>query len=720
MEAQKLQAQTIQYQVVLVESNATNLSLLQSMLRRLGNVNPIIFMDPQEALAWCEINHPDLILVDYSLPLMDGIEFISLFRKLSGCELIPLVMISAVYDKDVLFRALEQGANDFLTKPVDRYELLARTRNMLTLRESQLKIANQTALLESEIERATADLKHSEERYALAARGANDGLWDWDLTGEKVFYSFRWKAMLGYEENDISSKPDEWFKRVHPSDIDQLQVDIGAHLQGATDHFENEYRIRHRDGSYKWVLSRGLAVRDDFGQATRFVGSQTDIHERKNAEQRLLHDAFHDNLTGLPNRSLFIDRVNQGFARKERIAVLFMDLDRFKYVNDTMGHKAGDELLIVLARRLERCCRAGDTTARFGGDEFTILLTNVQDDQEVQNFANRLLQEVGELVTINGHEIFPTLSIGIAISSDGHYTRAEELIRDADIAMYKAKENGKGCFALFDEAMRSEAVSMFKLEANLRRAIERQEILLYYQPIVDLKTGYIAGFEALMRWDNPNHGIVSPDEFIPLAEETKLIVPLGQWALRQACIELAHWLRLFPDRPKFFMTVNVSGKQLEGRDFTQDLLPVLNETAIEASLLKLEVTETIIMDDPDAAEAMLRHIKSLGVNLAIDDFGTGYSSLSYLHRFPFDTLKIDKSFVEKMLESEKHFDTVKIITMLASSLGMNVVAEGVEDERALGKLRELGCTYGQGYLFSRPVTSDKIIKMLDENMCWLQ
>lgn len=720
MEAQKLQSQTIQYQVVLVESNATNLSLLQSMLRRLGNVNPIIFTDPQEALGWCEANHPDLILVDYSLPLMDGIEFIGLFRKMSGCAQIPLVMISAVYDQDVLFRALEQGANDFLTKPVDRYELLARTRNMLTLRESQLKIANQTALLESEIERATADLKHSEERYALAARGANDGLWDWDLTGEKVFYSYRWKAMLGYEEKDISSKPDEWFKRVHPSDIDQLQVDIGAHLQGVTDHFENEYRIRHRDGSYKWVLSRGLAVRDDEGRATRFVGSQTDIHERKNAEQRLLHDAFHDNLTGLPNRSLFIDRVNQGFARKERIAVLFMDLDRFKYVNDTMGHKAGDELLIVLARRLERCCRAGDTTARFGGDEFTILLTNVQDDQEVQNFANRLLQEVGELVTINGHEIFPTLSIGIAISSDGHYTRAEELIRDADIAMYKAKENGKGCFALFDEAMRSEAVSMFKLEANLRRAIEREEILLYYQPIVDLKTGYIAGFEALMRWDNPNHGIVSPDEFIPLAEETKLIVPLGQWALRQACVELAHWLRLFPDRPKFFMTVNVSGKQLEGRDFTQDLLPVLNETAIDASLLKLEVTETIIMDDPDAAEAMLRHIKSLGVNLAIDDFGTGYSSLSYLHRFPFDTLKIDKSFVEKMLESEKHFDTVKIITMLASSLGMNVVAEGVEDERSLGKLRELGCTYGQGYLFSRPVTSDKIIKMLDENLCWLQ
>jgi len=720
MEAQKLQSQTIQYQVVLVESNATNLSLLQSMLRRLGNVNPIIFMDPQEALAWCEANHPDLILVDYSLPLIDGIEFIGLFRRLSGCAQIPLVMISAVYDQDVLFRALEQGANDFLTKPVDRYELLARTRNMLTLRESQLKIANQTALLESEIERATADLKHSEERYALAARGANDGLWDWDLTGEKVFYSYRWKAMLGYEENDISSKPDEWFKRVHPSDIDQLQVDIGAHLQGATDHFENEYRIRHRDGSYKWVLSRGLAVRDDEGNATRFVGSQTDIHERKNAEQRLLHDAFHDNLTGLPNRSLFIDRVNQGFARKERIAVLFMDLDRFKYVNDTMGHKAGDELLIVLARRLERCCRAGDTTARFGGDEFTILLTNVQDDQEVQNFANRLLQEVGELVTINGHEIFPTLSIGIAISSDGHYTRAEELIRDADIAMYKAKENGKGCFALFDEAMRSEAVSMFKLEANLRRAIERQEILLYYQPIVDLKTGYIAGFEALMRWDNPNHGIVSPDEFIPLAEETKLIVPLGQWALRQACVELSHWLRLFPDRPKFFMTVNVSGKQLEGRDFTQDLLPILNETAIEASLLKLEVTETIIMDDPDAAESMLRHIKSLGVNLAIDDFGTGYSSLSYLHRFAFDTLKIDKSFVEKMLESEKHFDTVKIITMLASSLGMNVVAEGVEDERSLAKLRELGCTYGQGYLFSRPVTSDKIIKMLDENLCWLR
>ncbi len=516
-------------------------------------VQSVSFTDPVRALEWFKTNEPDLVFVDYSLPLMDGVDFIGKLREMEKGKQIPVVMISSIYDQDILYRALEGGANDFLTKPIDRYELLARTRNMLALRESQVKLANQAALLSEEVEKATADLKTSQERYALAARGANDGLWDWDIFNEKVYYSHRWKSMLGYEDDEITDSLDEWFDRVHPSDIDQLQVDIGAHLQGNSEHFESEFRIRHKDGSYRWVLSRGLGVRDDHGNATRFVGSQTDMTVRKKAEQRLVHDAFHDNLTGLPNRALFLDRVNQALLRQDHFAVLFMDMDRFKYVNDTMGHKVGDELLIVLARRLERCCRAGDTIARFGGDEFTILLNNVEGQREVEHFADRLIKKAGEPITINDQEIFPTLSIGIAMSREGTHERAEEIIRDSDIAMYKAKENGKGCYAMFDEEMRTQAVSMFKLEANLRRAIERQEVILYYQPIINLKTGKIAGFEALMRWDHPTHGVVTPGEFIPLAEETKLIIPMGKWVLSEACAQLSNWNERFSNQGKYFM-----------------------------------------------------------------------------------------------------------------------------------------------------------------------
>lgn len=706
------------HQVALIDSNTANLSLLEGMLRRLEGVQSVSFTDPVRALEWFETNEPDLVFVDYSLPLMDGVDFIGRLRGLEKGKQIPVVMISSIYDQDILYRALEGGANDFLTKPIDRYELLARTRNMLALRESQVKLANQAALLSEEVEKATADLKASQERYALAARGANDGLWDWDILNEKVYYSHRWKSMLGYADDEITDSLDEWFGRVHPSDIDQLQVDIGAHLQGNSEHFESEFRIRHKDGSYRWVLSRGLGVRDEQGNATRFVGSQTDMTVRKKAEQRLVHDAFHDNLTGLPNRALFLDRVNQALLRQDHFAVLFMDMDRFKYVNDTMGHKVGDELLIVLARRLERCCRAGDTIARFGGDEFTILLNNVESQREVEHFADRLIREAGEPITINDQEMFPTLSIGIAMSREGSHERAEEIIRDSDIAMYKAKENGKGCYAMFDEEMRKQAVSMFKLEANLRRAIERKEVILYYQPIINLKTGKIAGFEALMRWDHPTHGVVTPGEFVPLAEETKLIIPMGKWVLSEACSQLSSWNERFGNQGKYFMSVNVSGKQLENRDFIGDLLPVLNQTAIDSSFLKLEVTESIIIADPDKAEMLLKEIKGLGVTLAIDDFGTGYSSLSYLHRYPFDTLKVDRSFIEKILEDEKFFETVRMITMLASSLGMNVVAEGVEDEKELAKLKELDCTYAQGYLFARPLPADRMTEILADNPTW--
>ncbi|MEB3703163.1 PAS and EAL domain-containing protein [Candidatus Bealeia paramacronuclearis] len=704
--------------ILMVDQSPINLMLFQGMLKELKNIDFILFEDPFKALDWAKENFPDLVYVDYNFDLINGVDFIKQFRKIPKCGSVPLVLISAVYDQPVLWKALESGANDFITKPVDRYEFLARTKNMLALSVSQKKLADHAHMLSQEVEQATRDLKTSEERYALAAQGANDGLWDWDLVADKVFYSSRWKAMLGFKEDEISEKPEEWLKRIHPEDQETVKIDIESHLTGISEHFECEYRLRNQKGRYIWVVSRGLAVKNAEGKATRFVGSLTDTTERKKAEQRLVHDAFHDVLTGLPNRALFMDRLTQVLVKRIPHAVLFLDMDRFKNVNDSMGHKAGDELLIALSKRLEKCTRVGDTIARFGGDEFTILLTDIQGLEEVYSFANRLLEAASTAIIIQDQEIFPTLSIGVAMS-DAHYNRAEEVVRDADIAMYRAKENGKGRVEIFDESMRNETIAMFKLESNLRRAIERGEIILYYQPIVNLRTGEISGFEALMRWDRPNHGIVTPGEFIPLAEETKMIVPLGRWALETACRQLVEWHKLFPSHEKLFMTVNVSGKQLEHRSFVPDILPILNQTAIKASCLKLEVTESIIMNDPDKAERVLRELKGLGVNLAIDDFGTGYSSLSYLHRYPFDTLKIDQSFISKMREDEKFVETVRIIIMLAYSLGMNVVAEGIEHEDEAIRLKELRCTYGQGYYFARPMPADQITILLNEKKSWL-
>lgn len=704
--------------VLIVDQNPTNLLLFQGMLKPIENLKYQLFEDPFKALDWSKENLADLVYVDYNLNLINGVDFIKQFRKIPGCGPIPLVLISAVYDQPILWKALESGANDFITKPVDRYEFLARTKNMLALRESQKRLADHAQMLTKEVERATGELKTSEERYALAAQGANDGLWDWDILNNKVFYSPRWKEMLGFQDKDISDKPDEWFTRIHPEDIDQVRVDIDAHLKGITDHFQTEFRLRNQKGRYIWVISRGLAVRDEGEKPTRFVGSLTDITERKKAEQRLVHDAFHDVLTGLPNRALFMDRLNQVIVKRIPYSVLFLDMDRFKNVNDSMGHKAGDELLTILSKRLEKCTRVGDTIARFGGDEFTILLTDVKDLEEVYAFANRLIEAASTAITIQGQEIFPNLSIGVAMSNS-QYTRAEEVIRDADVAMYRAKENGKGRVEIFDETMRDETVAQFKLESNLRRAVERGEIVLFYQPIINLRTGKVSGFEALMRWDHPEHGIISPGEFIPITEETKLIIPLGKWALEQASKQLLEWHKTFPSDDKFFMTVNVSGKQLEHKGFSSDLLEILNKTAVKSSCLKLEITESIIMNDPDMAERILRDIKGLGVNLAIDDFGTGYSSLSYLHRYPFDTLKIDQSFISKMREDEKFVETVRIITMLAYSLGMNVVAEGIEYADVAFRLKELRCTYGQGYYFSKPLPADKMTILLRDKQNWL-
>ncbi len=564
--------------------------------------------------------------------------------------------------------------------------------------------------------RAELALRESEERYALAARGANDGLWDWDLRTNQIYYSPRWKSMLGYGEHELGTDPAEWFERVHPDDRERLEIHLEAHFRRLITHFQHEYRIRASDHSYRWMLCRGLAVWDENGVATRIVGSQTDITDRKRAEERLLHDALHDGLTGLPNRILFLDRLKHAITRSRRnqgrsFAVVFLDLDRFKVINDSLGHGAGDALLEAIARRLEQSLRPGDTAARLGGDEFAILLEDIGDGATALAIAERIQQVIATPVHLNEREMFTTASIGITLYQPG-YDSATDMIRDADTAMYHAKMRGKACAVLFNPTMHAAAMEQLQLETALRWAIERNELRLHYQPIVNLKTQKIEGFEALLRWEHPQRGLLHPEEFIAIAEETGLIVPIGWWVLREACRQVKIWQQTIPGAERLWVTVNLSARQLLQPEVAQIVLGTLDEFELPAHALKIEITETALVNSNQETREQLARLRAAGIKICIDDFGTGYSSLSYLQRLPVDILKIDRSFVQSIEDTSSQSAIVGNIIALAHVLGLDAVAEGTETPAQLQRLRELHCTYGQGWLFSKPLNAGEAARLL--------
>jgi len=557
----------------------------------------------------------------------------------------------------------------------------------------------------TERRRAEEAMRESEERYALAALGSNDGLWDWDLRENRIFLSARWKEQVGAKDSELGDDPDEWFERVHPDDRERLFADLEVHLDGRSPHLENEHRVRHLDGSWRWMLVRGAAVRDAAGKAYRLAGSQTDITARKQAEEKLLHDALHDGLTGLPNRSLFLDRLGQALAFQQRradyrFAVLFLDLDRFKTVNESLGHTQGDVLLVQIARRLREMARPGDTVARLGGDEFALLLGDFTDPEEPQRAAERLQTALSTPYDLDGTEVFATASIGVAVGSR-EYSRPEELLRDADAAMYRAKDLGRARHAVFDPSMRARAQALLRLDTDLRRAIEREELRLRYQPVVSLFSGQITGCEALIFWEHPTRGQIPPGDFIPTAEETGLIVPIGRWALSQACMDAKAWNDAISRAPGVSVSVNLSAKQLVRPELLEDVRGALQRSGLEARRLRLEVTESVIMENAGPAALLLNQLKALSVGLVLDDFGTGYSSLSYLHNFRFDTLKIDRSFVARLEQSGKQAEIVRTIVGLARALQLEVVAEGVENAAQAQQLQALRVDCGQGYWFSR-------------------
>jgi diguanylate cyclase (GGDEF)-like protein len=443
---------------------------------------------------------------------------------------------------------------------------------------------------------------------------------------------------------------------------------------------------------------------------------EKEVAERKQIEEQLLHNAFHDGLTGLANRALFIDHLKLALGRAERhdsyeFAVLFLDLDRFKVVNDSLGHMTGDQLLVGVARRLEAAMRPGDTVSRLGGDEFTVLLDDLKDAGEAEAVAERLQRELAAAFNLGSQEVFTTVSIGIALSSPD-YHRPEDILRDADTAMYRAKQRGKARYEMFDQAMHARAMDRLGLERDMRRAVERRELFLQYQPIVSLSNGALRGFEALVRWRHPERGVIPPAKFIPIAEETGMIIPIGKWVLGEACRQMSRWQKLSSLDAPLPISVNLSGRQFLQPDLLEQVEEVLRETGLAPRSLKLEITETVVMENIETATQTLERLRSLGVELSIDDFGTGYSSLSYLQRFPVSTLKIDRSFVSRMAESDGTAEIVRTITKLAQTLGMDVVAEGVETEGQRAQLSDFECEYGQGYYFSRPLDGESAEALL--------
>ncbi len=621
----------------------------------------------------------------------------------------------------------ELGLSDrllLLRKPFDPAEVrqlaCTLTEKWHLARHAHLKLEQLRAMVEAQ----TAQLAESEARYALAAAGANDGLWDWNLRTGEFFYASRWNAIVGLADSETTGGDlAHWVDRVHPEDRAHVEAALQGFREGARSQLTLEHRMRHADGQYRWVCSRGALRRDESGTPLRAAGSQTDITNRKLAEAQLRFDALHDSLTGLPNREMLRQRIEQCISRRKadpsfRFAALFLDLDRFKVINDSLGHSVGDQLLVEVAVTLESTIRQHGATrrggtewtlARLGGDEFVVLLSGSQGDLGALELADHLLQSFESPILCDQHIITTGFSVGVALGEPA-CGQAEDILRDADTALYRAKSRGRGCYQLFSDELHVEAINRFELERELRRAIERRDFVLHYQPIVSLADGHVEYLEALLRWIHPERGCISPGEFIPLAEESGLITVLGDFVLDQACLQLIEW------RSQGLQTavnVNVSGRQLVRTSFSDQFHARLARSGLPPDALRIEVTESTLMDQ--MAIARCEEVAQRGGLVYLDDFGTGYSSLSYLTRLPVHALKIDRSFVCRLVHEPTTRAITNTILTLAAALKLEVVAEGIETEEEAQQLRAMGCKLGQGYLWSKPIPAERVAELLSNS-----
>lgn len=612
---------------------------------------------------------------------------------------VPFVVQSGLERDAVALEAVGRGAQDYLVKRHLSAHLVRRALSYAIERGS--------------IER---ELRESRERYRLALAGANDGIWDWDISEGTVVVSARWATMLGYAETDVVTDIEDWLSLIHPDDRDATVAALDAHLSADRPHFEHEHRMLHHDGSWRWVLTRALAVRSSTGAPLRMAGSQTDITERHQYQARLVHQANHDALTNLPNRNLFLQRLREAVDRcaaadAKSCAVLFLDLDRFKVVNDSLGHLAGDRLLVAVAARLRASVRPGDVVARLGGDEFAVLLADLERPGRADEVASRIHRAMGTPFTVGESQLFASCSIGI-VRYAGGLTDPDTILRNADIAMYRSKHAGRATTEVFDEAHHTAAAGRLSIENGLRRALDRDELAIQYQPIVRLADAQIVGFEALVRWRSPDGRMIEPSEFIPIAEETGLINAVGAWVLRGACRRMADVNRVRAKSAPLTVSVNVSTCQFAQASFPSIVEACLAETSLDPRCLVLELTETALMENPGNAALVLARLRAHGIRIHLDDFGIGYCALSYLRRFPIDSLKIDRTFIQAVPGRKEDQAIVQAILSLATAFGLEVVAEGVETGEQWAHMNNLQCGYGQGFYFSRPIDEGGVVAMM--------
>ena len=682
--------------VLVVDDMELNRDLLSRRLKQAGY--PVALVSTgEEALEYLESKPVSIVLLDINLGGLSGLDVLRTIRETWTAAHLPVVMVTAQDSSQDIVTALDLGADDYVTKPIDYAVALARIRTQLARKDAEDR------------------LRASEQRYALAARGANDGLWDWNVTTGAIYYSDRWKAIVGETDARLEPTPEEWFSRVHTEDLPGLRRLLDDHLEGRAPHFESEYRIRHQSGSFRWVRARGLAVLDADGRPTRLAGSMSDITGAKVA----------DPLTSLPNQVLVLDRLEQlrrGPGPGEACAVLFLDLDGFKLVNESFGQSVGDDLLRAVAGRLQEALDTSSTAsrlseptlARLGSDEFVILLPEA-GVYDAMRAANRMQQALTPVFAIGDGDVFVTATIGVAISTSDE-ERPADVILNAGTAMARAKGLGKGRVEVFDPAMREKVTERLRLDTALRLALDRQEFEPFYQPIINLATGRLSGFEALIRWRHPERGIVMPIEFISAIEDNGLITAIGRRFFADVCRQIRLWRDKWPEAAPLSVNVNFAAPQLDENGLVENMLQMLDETGVEPAQIVVEVTESTAISDLSHAAAVLCQIRDAGVRVVLDDFGTGYSSLSCLQSLPITGLKLDRSFIAGR---HAHPEIVRAVVALARHLSLKVTAEGVGTAEQCEQLRVLGCDFAQGFLFGKALESSAAGALICRNSSWL-
>ena len=689
------------YRVLLVDDEAANRDMLSRRLEKRG-YSVGVAASGAEALEALDKEPWSAILLDVQMPGMSGLEVLQKVRERWSAAELPVLMVTAKDSSDDIVSALDLGANDYVTKPVDFPVAVARLRTQLARKAAEDR------------------LRASEERYALAARGANDGLWDWDLTTNDLHVSERWKLIVGCEPHASLTRPEGWFDRVHAEDLARLRHDLEAHLGGRTPHFENEHRLRHASGGFRWVLARGMAVHDRHGAPMRMAGSLSDVTTSKVV----------DSLTGLPNRMLLHERLehvlgSHAAGESGTCAVVLLDIDGFQLVVEGHGQSVADTLLRAIARRLQSSLRSSDavapstdrstgqTLARLGSDEFVFVLHQVRDAVDALRVAERLQRVLARPFTLQDREMFISASVGIALSGTG--ATPDDLLRDADTAMTRARARGPGRVEVFETGMREQVLERLQLDAALRLGLERHEFLPYYQPIVELASGRLVGFEALIRWRRADGRLVSPAEFVPTLEASGLIVPVGRQFTADVCRQLRAWRDESPASHGLWVNINFASSQFAEAGLLETLLATIGEAGLCPEDIVVEITESAAIGNIDRAAETLSAFQAAGLRVVLDDFGTGYSSLSCLHELPIAGIKLDRTFIASQ---RRHPAILAAVVSLAAHLGLTVTAEGIETSVQHAELSALGCDYAQGYHFARPLDAEAAEMLIRRQVTW--